>query len=196
MWNSLLDLSGNQMKRLTLSAILILALFGSACRQAPRNNSSENIDVFMALLSTQAVERARSGYGVTLDFSSDSVKEAERLLATKYELKQTHPMTEKELTDAADLWGAYIGEVIKRLHPAHWTQDSAPSRKGPLALMYDDTHEESFPCAWVYHRLENGEEDNVWTKFQFFTQPGGLKQYFPPKEKPDPATRHKNAPGL
>jgi len=40
-----------------------------------------------------------------LDYSSDAVKDVEKLLATKSELKRTHAMTEKELADAADLFG-------------------------------------------------------------------------------------------
>lgn len=194
MWNFPRRLSDNLMERIALVAILILMLFDSGCRQAPKSNSSENVDAIMASLSAQAVDRARSGYGVTLDYSPDSVKEVEKLLATKFELQKTHPMTEDELADAAHLWGSYIGEVIKRMHAAHWTRDSAAMGKDTLPIVFNDTGEESYPCAWVYHRLKNGEEDNVWTKFQFVTQPGGLKQYFPPKDKSAPAGRSKNAP--
>lgn len=182
------------MKLPSLLAILILAIFGAGCRQAPKNNSSENIDKFMVSLSAQAVERARSGYGVTLDYSPDSVKEVEKVLAAKYELQKTHPMTETEIADAADLWGAYLGEVMKRMHPAHWARDSVAGGKNALPLVFNDTAEESFPGTWVYHRLKNGEEDNVWTKFYFITQPGGLKQYFPPRKKQSPDAKNKNAP--
>jgi hypothetical protein len=157
-------------------------LFASACNRSRGNNSSENIDKYMASLSAQAVERARSGYGVTLDYRADSVKEVERLLATKYELQKTHPMTEREIVEGAHLWGAYIGEVIKRIHPAHWLRDSAVAGKDALPIVYEDKSGESYPCAWVYHRLKNGEEDNVWIKFHFLTQPGGVKQYFPTKK--------------
>ncbi len=179
----------------TISLLMsISVLFASACHQAPRNNSPLNPDTYMALLAAQAVERARSAYGVTLDYSSDSVKDVEKLLATKYELKRSRPITEKELADAADLWGAYIGEVMKRMHAAHWARDSVAGGKDALPLVFNDTGEESFPCAWVYHRLKNGEEDNVWTKFYFITQPEGLNQYFPPKKKPAADAKSKNAP--
>jgi hypothetical protein len=169
-------------------------LFATGCRHESRNNSPESIDSYLVSLSAQAVERARSGYGVSLDYSPDSVKEVEKLLATKYELQKAHPMTESEIADAAHLWGAYIGEVMKRGRPAHWSRDSAGAGKDALPLVFNDTGEESFPCAWVYHRLKNGEEDNVWVKFYFVTQPGSLKQYFPPKKKPDSTAQKKNAP--
>jgi hypothetical protein len=182
------------MKLPSLLAILILAIFGAACHQARQNYSSMDIDAHMASLSAQTVERARSGYGVTLDYSPNSIKEVEKLLAAKYELQKTHPMTEKELADAADLWGAYIGEVIKRIRPAHWARDSEIAGKGALPIVYEDNSGESYPCAWVYHRLKNGEEDNVWIKFHYFTQPGGVKKYFPPKKESDPSGKNKNAP--
>jgi len=120
----------------------------------------------------------------------------EKLLATKSELKQTHPMTEKELADAADLWGAYLGEVMKRRHAAHWARGSVAGGKDALALVCNDTGEESFPCAWVYHRLKNGEEDNVWTKFYFITQPGGFNQYLPSKKNRSRTPKTKTRPSL
>jgi hypothetical protein len=176
----------------TLTGVVVI--FVSACQQAPKSQSVDNLDAFMVSLSAQAVERAKSGYGVTLDYTADSVKEVEKLLAMKYNMARAQPMTEEQTSDAAHLWGAYIGEVIKRQHPAHWERDSSAGGKGALPIVFNDTGEQSFPCAWVYHRLKNGEEDNVWVKFHFVTQPGGLKQYFPEKKKPASATQNKSTP--
>jgi hypothetical protein len=103
-------------------------------------------------------------------------------------------MTEQEIADAAHLWGAYIGEVIKRIHPAHWAKDSQVAGKDALPIIYDDNGGESYPCAWVYHRLKNGEEDNVWIKFHYYTQPGGVQKYFQPKTEAAPSAKNKNAP--
>ena len=176
---------------LFIAASILLA---SACQKSRSNYSSENIDQYMVSLSAQAVERARSSYGITLDYTPDSVKQVETLLATKYELQKTHPMTEQEIADTTHLWGAYIGEVIKRVHPAHWVRDSAIAGKDALPIVYEDKSGESYPCAWVYHRLKNGEEDNVWIKFHFLTQPGGVKKYFPPKTETVPPGKNQNAP--
>jgi hypothetical protein len=162
----------------------------SACQRGRSNDPPGNIDQYMVSLSAQAVERARSGYGINLDYSPDSVKEVEKLLATKYDLQKTHPMTEQEIAESAHLWGSYVGEVIKRIHPAHWVKDSEVAGKDALPIVYEDNSGESYPCAWVYHRLKNGEEDNVWIKFHFLTQPGGVKKYFPPKAKSYPSEKH------
>lgn len=99
---------------LFLTSALLLA---SACHRNRGNDSPENIDNYMASLSAQAVKRAGSSYGVNLDYSPDSVKDVERILATKYEMQKAHSMAEIEIVEAAHLWGAYIGEVMKRVHP-------------------------------------------------------------------------------
>jgi hypothetical protein len=163
-------------------------LFASACHRNRGNDSPENMDKYMASLSAQAVKRAGSSYGVNLDYSPDSVKEVEKILAAKYELQKAHPMAETEIADAADLWGAYIGEVVKRVHPAHWVRDSDVAGKNALPIVYEDHSGESYPCAWVYRRLKNGDEDNVWVKFHLLTQPGGVRQYFSRKKKVSSST--------
>jgi hypothetical protein len=182
------------MRHSTALFLALALLFTSACQKGRATYASENVDQYMVSLSAQAVERASSSYGITLDYSPDSVKQVETMLATKYELQKTHPMTEQEIADAAHLWGAYIGEVIKHIHPAHWVRDSEVAGKDAIPLVYEDKSGESYPCAWVYHRLKNGEEDNVWVKFHFITQPGGVRKYFPPKAKSDPLDKDKNAP--
>ena len=182
------------MRHAATFVLAVALLFTSACQKGRASYASENVDKYMVSLSAQAVDRARSSYGITLDYSPDSVKQVETLLATKYELKKTHPMTEQEIADSAHLWGAYIGEVIKRIHPAHWVRDSEVAGKDALPVVYEDKSGESYPCAWVYHRLKNGEEDNVWVKFHFTTQPGEVKKYFPPKTETAPSSKNEKAP--
>jgi hypothetical protein len=161
----------------------VIALLCS-CNSRKSVDPNEAINAQMASLSTKAVELAKSSYGITLDYSPDSVKSVEKLLAMKYDLQKTQPMSEDELADTAHTFGAYIGEVMKRVHPGHWERDSAMG-KDTLPFTFDGSSNQAFPCAWIYHRLQNGEEDNVWTKFYFSTQPGGLKQYFPAKKTLD-----------
>jgi len=169
---------------LRLAAYLIVCaaiVLVCSCNSRRSADPNEAINTQMASLATQAVELAKSSYAITLDYSPDSVKSVEKLLSLKYDLQKTQPMSETELADTAHTFGAYIGEVMKRTHPGHWERDSAAGGKNALPLVFNDTGEQSFPCAWVYHRLKNGDEDNVWTKFYFITQPGGLKQLFHPK---------------
>ena len=70
----------------TAIVLLGIAILASSCRQSHKNDTAEaeNIDTYMASLSAQAVKRAGSSYGVTLDYSPDSVKEVEEILGAKY----------------------------------------------------------------------------------------------------------------
>jgi len=78
-----------------------------------------------------APEKCRPVYGFTLGTSSraapdqvtaqlsitalTSVKQVESLLATKYELQKTHPMTEQEICR----YGASLGLIYRRSDQAH-----------------------------------------------------------------------------
>jgi len=70
--------------------------FGFACREIRSRSANEDIDSYVASLSTQAVERAKSRYGVKLDYKPDSIKEAEKLLAARYEARKRQPLAENE----------------------------------------------------------------------------------------------------
>jgi hypothetical protein len=168
-------------KNLVTSATFVLTalplLFASACQQAPTSRSTEDIDTYMASLAGKSVELVKSSYGIALDYSPRSVEDVEKILTTKYDLLKNQPMSEDQFADAANIWGAYIGEVLKRARPAHWEKDSSRGDKGALPIVFNDTHEEAFPCAWVYHRLKNGPEDSVTTKFEFVAHPGGIQKY-------------------
>lgn len=97
------------------SALMGLAvLFVWGCQQGPKNGSTDNIDAFMVSLSAEAVERAKSGYGVKLDYTADSVKEVEKLLAMKYDMTKAHPMTEEETSGR----GSHLGSLHRRGYQA------------------------------------------------------------------------------
>ena len=45
-----------------------------------------------------------------------------------------------------------------------------------------------------YEMQKMHEEDNVWIKFHFLIEPGGVKKYFPPKNHANPTAEKKSAP--
>jgi hypothetical protein len=61
-------------------------------------------------------------------------------------------------------WGAYIGEVIRRLEGGHWEKDSDVA--GPDTYPIHHGQGQSFVVGWCGKRILNGAEDNVWHKFQ------------------------------
>lgn len=111
----------------------------------------------------QTLELAKEN-GINLDFSDQSIKDVEKLLAECHrEYKKTK--NDEGFHGLALMFGAYIGEVIKK-----------KGRGGRWARNHPDMGEDSFPfhwCgkdlflrAWCAKRIFDGSGDNVWHKYQ------------------------------
>jgi len=104
-------------------------------------------------------------YSKSMDYSPSSIEQVESILSILHEKHRAQPFSEDELTKEVNIWGAYIGEVAKRVRAGVWRQDSNVSGKDAMPLVHDNQNE-IYPLAWVYKRITNGPEDNVWSKFQ------------------------------
>ncbi|HZV36506.1 MAG TPA: hypothetical protein VFB72_18155 [Verrucomicrobiae bacterium] len=112
---------------------------------------------------SQVLELAQEN-GVTLDFSDDSINEVEKMLAECHaEYKKAK--SEEGFYGLGVMFGAYIGEVIKR-----------KGLGGNWARNHPDMGEDSFPfywrghalflCAWCHKRIFDGDGDNVAFKYK------------------------------
>lgn len=120
-----------------------------------------------------AVGAARNDFGITLDYGPDSVQKVEELLSRESGRYQRGEMSEQDLVRSSMQWGAYIGEVIRRLKPSHWEIDSTIGGDGSFPIVFDEERHETFPIRWCYKRIKNGPEDNVWHKFSLLILQGG-----------------------
>jgi hypothetical protein len=102
--------------------------------------------------------------GITLDFSDQSIDEVEKLLAACHEeFKESE--NEDGFHGLALMFGAYIGEVIKR-----------KGFGGAWARNHPDMGDDSFPFywrdgvlflyAWCAKRIFDGDGDDVTFKYQ------------------------------
>ncbi len=119
----------------------------------------------MAMLAGQAVEAARDVYETTLDFAPASVERVEGILARLHQEHTSRSFFPERLAGEANRWGAYVGEVARRVKGGEWQRDSAHVGAGAFPLVWGD-QDEIYPCAWCFRRLTNGPEDNVWDKFR------------------------------
>jgi hypothetical protein len=138
----------------------------------PPNYSS--MDEEMVALASEAVKLAKGTFYMELDYSPESVKEVEELLGMMHEEflrrqrdKQDAAGLEEDLRAKAVVWGAYIGEVIKRERPGRWERDTQMG-KDTFGLQLE-SEQTVFPVSWVYKRIHDGESDNVWLKFAVAT---------------------------
>ena len=117
--------------------------------------------------AADAVDHARSAFGVELDFTPESVERVETMLS---ELHAAMPRgffarvlgrgpSEDDVATMAKMYGCYVGEVLRRAAGGAWVIDPETY----LTLTKDDAR--LFPPMKVHKRLKNGPEDNVWHYF-------------------------------
>ena len=129
-----------------------------------------DFDYAMQVVAKEAVRRARAEHQVDLDFAPDSIERLEGMLRSIHESYLKNLLSEKELSLQSIRWGAYIGEMMKRVRAGKWRRDSENLGKGTMPVVFDSDNE-AFPCSWVYKRIADGPEDNIVFKFQFFSDP-------------------------
>jgi Family of unknown function (DUF6278) len=169
------------------SLILVVALLiGSglwfrAHRKAAAEREFASTDEFVQWLANEAVNDAWQQDHTKLDYSVESIKTVEQILGRVHAqwTKDPSAVSAKGLGSA---YGAYIGEVIRRSEPgAHWERDDELGEKS-YPIIWGPSAGHSYPMAWCYRRILNGDEDNVWLKYRAIKD--GLT-----RTKPSPATR-------
>jgi hypothetical protein len=128
----------------------------------------------MTAYAQDAVDHAQAN-GVSLDYSIDSVKEVEELLATLHaaiprgllgRMFKRGP-SEDDIAAMSKMYGGYLGEVVRRARGGEWVLDDSIS-PGEAVISLRDGDKRIFPPSKVQKRLVNGAEDNVWHYVQVF----------------------------
>lgn len=105
-----------------------------------------------------AVKTAKLEWKESLDFSEDSLDNIERIMSKLHaRSKQAAPegFTEEQLTHASKMWGAYVGEVIRRRYGGQWST----AADGVLQLALSGYTAQ--PIVKVRSRIVNGPADNI-----------------------------------
>ena len=135
----------------------------------------------MATLAETAVDWAREGFAIELDYSPDSLIDVEQILSQLHQqvrqarswlgrLRHLEP-TDQHLSTAGSMLGAYVGEVIRRQVGGTWIQHD--ELLGELALQLPGPNL-IWPRIKVLKRLTAGAEDNVahYAKMLIFDHSG------------------------
>lgn len=106
-----------------------------------------------------AVKTAKLDWKESLDFSEDSLDAIERIMSKLHaRSKQTaagEGFTEEQLTQASKMWGAYVGEVIRRRYGGQWST----AADGVLQLALSGYTAQ--PIVKVHSRIVSGPADNI-----------------------------------
>jgi len=145
-------------------AFALLFLGGIVCWVLLRMRALKApFDTQMGHVAKLAVLSGKGEYKVSLDFSEGSIAQVDTILEQLHRRFTQGDLEEREMEKLALRWGAYVGEVAKRVKPGRWERDS---ELGPesLPLVFGENRM-CFPVAWCYKRIENGEEDSIGFKF-------------------------------
>jgi hypothetical protein len=136
--------------------------------------------------AADAVDLARETFGLTLDWSDDSVRKIEAILDRLHaEMPKAKP-TEEQLLQFAKILGSYVGEVFRRNHGATWGMVTLGGDSFP-GMRAERTRAEFWPWGKAVNRLRNGPEDNVWHYYcHLRSQDGGAPDQEPEHGSPSP----------
>lgn len=152
---------------LALFAMLVLVKIVFRNRAAPPE-IPEDPNELMPLLAEDGVTRARAEFGIVLDYSPGSVQLVEGLLESLHARRVAGEMNDNRLNREAMTWGAYIGEVIRRLKSGRWERGDDVGGPDSFPVLFNGN--KAYPVGWCVRRILNGVEDNVWGKFRLLNR--------------------------
>jgi hypothetical protein len=123
-----------------------------------------SLEQAMSAAAESAVEQA-AAFGYALDYSETSIRSVEVILEGLHDSIGRDSPPENEIERMATMFGAYIGEVIKRKWGGRWKLESKMYGDQKV-LTFETGDHELWPHFKVGKRLTNGPEDNVWHYFQ------------------------------
>jgi len=160
-----------------VALIIAVVALAASCRRSPTVPAAPAVGLAairpgdetgtkMAHYAEQAAIDAGQRFGTLLDFTPQSVESVEKVLDSLTRAKNFQGYDDKDTRAEALIFGAYIGEVIRREHGGEWSKDHLQAGPATYPLHWDG--HDSFPYNWCYKRLTQGESENVWHKYQYF----------------------------
>ena len=123
-------------------------------------------------LANQAVEVSRERFRVTLDYSEGSLEMVEGILGELHTgirrgwlsrlFRRSIPP--RQIQYMAGVWGAYVGEVIRRRWGGEWRRIASKGPGPRVALRVQGTT--ILPGTKTLNRLMRGPKENLWEYYQ------------------------------
>ena len=117
----------------------------------------------MVELAEQAVEAAKV-WKLDLDYSAESLEAVDRLAQTIFRLHLMHPLPEDILLGAANLYGAYLGEVLLRCGLKDLDFAWTKNEEGEIGIGKEDFW--TTPVSKVYKRITLGPYHDLTDFFE------------------------------
>jgi hypothetical protein len=114
-----------------------------------------NLEQTIDMLTLQAVEAARDRYSVTLDFSMNSLVKFNTLVDQARQIYLTTSVSEQGLQRTVDVWGAYLGETMRRNKRGVWKLD--PEQTGDRHVYLTTQNVRLYPFEQVRQKITGQE---------------------------------------
>lgn len=152
----------------TIVFLIVQSLIRPRLSSGAQPRMPHSMDGMMKSKALEARNRAKSEYRIDLIHDRSSIKDLERILD---DLRNNHLIetySEQALADECQVWGAYVGEVLRRIRRGKWRKRSKHAGHRPMPFVLNRRCE-IFPCSWIYRRIKHGPEYSVQDKVREFT---------------------------
>ena len=124
-------------------------------------SADPQIQTIAEAYAQDAVDFSKSKFGITLDWSDESITEVERALELMHSsFMNTSPRpTEEQAMSFAKGYGSYIGEVYRRNHGAEWGLVDMDGQKFPG--LKTESGVNFWPWGRALNRIMEGSENNI-----------------------------------
>src|SRR5262249_11737778 len=108
----------------------------------------------------EAVATARA-FHVSLDYSETSLERLEEILdRLRRQMPQSKP-SNQQVEQACRIWGAYLGEVVRRRWGGEWSLETYPGANFATPTLTVIAGK-MFPTMKIHRRLFEGPKENIW----------------------------------
>jgi hypothetical protein len=132
-------------------------------RKRLESASFPDLGAMMEGYAQAASEFARSEFGMTLDFTSESIDALDDILVRVGE------SPELDMDFEVRLWGSYLGEVLRRRYAGSWEMTQYPGGVAAVPAV-ELRGSRLFPLMKVFRRLTEGEEEDLRAFFSMVTE--------------------------
>jgi hypothetical protein len=122
-----------------------------------------NLGAMMECYAQAAAELGAGEFRLKLDFSEESVDELDEILVRVGE------SPELDVNFEVQLWGSYLGEVLRRRYAGSWELTQYPGGVAAVPAV-DVRGSRLFPLMKVFRRLTMGEEEDLRAFFTMVTE--------------------------
>ena len=117
-----------------------------------------------------AVDFAKSAFRLKLDWSDESVRHVETMLAELHNQVESAQPDEEKIFTFGKMFGSYVGEVYRKRHGGVWGMVTLDGQT--FTGMQAPSGTNFWPWGRAQNRIVNGPEDNIWHYYQILVGKG------------------------